>query len=131
MKTTMKTIIHAERAPAAIGPYSHGTSYGNLIFTSGQLPVCKEKGGVVDGGITAQSIQSLDNLKYVLEAGGGSLETVLKTTCYLAEISDFAAFNEVYKTYFKADCPARSCFAVKDLPLGVKVEVEAIAHVKI
>lgn len=127
----MKTIIHAERAPAAIGPYSHGTSYGNLIFTSGQLPVCKEKGGVVDGGITAQSIQSLENLKYVLEAGGGSLETVLKTTCYLAEISDFAAFNEVYKTYFKTDCPARSCFAVKDLPLGVKVEVEAIAHVNI
>ncbi|MBI1676466.1 RidA family protein [Shewanella sp. SW36] len=127
----MKTIIHAERAPAAIGPYSHGTAYGNLIFTSGQLPVCKKKGSVVDGGITEQSIQSLENLKYVLEAGGGSLETILKTTCYLAEISDFAAFNEVYKTYFKTDCPARSCFAVKDLPLGVKVEVEAIAHVKI
>ncbi len=126
----MKTIIHAERAPAAIGPYSHGTAYGNLIFTSGQLPVCKKKGSVVDGGITEQSIQSLENLKYVLEAGGGSLETILKTTCYLAEISDFAAFNEVYKTYFKTDCPARSCFAVKDLPLGVKVEVEAIAHVK-
>ena len=127
----MKTIINAEYAPAAIGPYSHGTTYGNLIFTSGQLPVCKKKGSVVNGGITEQSIQSLENLKYVLEAGGGSLETVLKTTCYLAEISDFAAFNEVYKSYFKTDCPARSCFAVKDLPLGVKVEVEAIAHVKI
>ena len=126
----MKTIINAEYAPAAIGPYSHGTTYGNLIFTSGQLPVCKKKGSVVNGGITEQSIQSLENLKYVLEAGGGSLETVLKTTCYLAEISDFAAFNEVYKSYFKTDCPARSCFAVKDLPLGVKVEVEAIAHVK-
>lgn len=127
----MKTIIHAENAPIAIGPYSHGTAYGNLIFTSGQLPVCKQKGGVVDGGITEQSIQSLENLKYVLEAGGGSLGTVLKTTCYLAEISDFAAFNEVYKTYFKTDCPARSCFAVKDLPLGVKIEIEAIAHVNI
>lgn len=126
----MKTIINAEYAPAAIGPYSHGTTYGNLIFTSGQLPVCKKKGSIVNGGITEQSIQSLENLKYVLEAGGGSLETVLKTTCYLAEISDFAAFNEVYKSYFKTDCPARSCFAVKDLPLGVKVEVEAIAHVK-
>ncbi|SIQ46723.1 reactive intermediate/imine deaminase [Shewanella morhuae] len=126
----MKTIINAEYAPAAIGPYSHGTTYGNLIFTSGQLPVCKKKGSIVNGGITEQSIQSLENLKYVLEAGGGSLETVLKTTCYLAEISDFAAFNEVYKSYFKTDCPARSCFAVKDLPLGAKVEVEAIAHAK-
>lgn len=125
----MKNIIHAERAPTAIGPYSHGTRYGNLIFTSGQLPVCKDKGGVVDGGISEQSVQSLENLKYVLEAGGGSLDTVLKTTCYLSEISDFTAFNEVYKTYFKTDCPARSCFAVKDLPLGVKVEIEAIAHV--
>ncbi len=66
----MKSIIHAERAPAAIGPYSHGTSYGNLIFTSGQLPVCKEKGGVVDGGISEQSVQCLENLKYVIEAGG-------------------------------------------------------------
>ena len=86
-------------------------------------------GGVVEGGIAAQTRQSLENLKSVLEAAGGSLDTVLKTTCYLAEISDFAAFNEVYKAYFQKDCPARSCFAVKDLPMGVKVEVEAIAHI--
>ncbi|MGH1410100.1 MAG: Rid family detoxifying hydrolase [Aeromonas sp.] len=125
----MKRIITAAAAPDAIGPYSHGTAYGDLIFTSGQLPVCKQQGGVVEGGIAAQTRQSLENLKAVLEAGGGSLETVLKTTCYLAEISDFAAFNEVYKAYFQKECPARSCFAVKDLPMGVKVEVEAIAHI--
>ncbi|MGN5139910.1 Rid family detoxifying hydrolase [Aeromonas sp. 164P] len=125
----MKKIITAASAPDAIGPYSHGTVYGDLIFTSGQLPVCKQQGGVVAGGIEAQSRQALENLKAVLEAGGGSLETVLKTTCYLAEISDFAEFNEVYKAYFQEDCPARSCFAVKDLPMGVKVEVEAIAHI--
>ena len=125
----MKSIITAAAAPDAIGPYSHGTAYGDLIFTSGQLPVCKQLGGVVEGGIAAQTRQSLENLKSVLEAAGGSLDTVLKTTCYLAEISDFAAFNEVYKAYFQKDCPARSCFAVKDLPMGVKVEVEAIAQI--
>ena len=125
----MKKLINAENAPTAIGPYSHGTTYGDLIFTSGQLPVCKIKGAVVEGGVAEQSKQSLENLSHVLLAGGGSLETVLKTTCYLADINDFAAFNEVYKAYFKADCPARSCFAVKDLPLGVKVEIEAIAHI--
>jgi 2-iminobutanoate/2-iminopropanoate deaminase len=126
----MKTLINSDRAPEAIGPYSHGVSCSGLIFTSGQLPVCKEKGGVVDGGIAEQSTQSLENLKHVLVAGGGDIDTVIKTTCYLADIADFAQFNEVYKTYFLTDCPARSCFAVKDLPLGVKVEVEAIAHVK-
>lgn len=125
----MKKIIVADAAPDAIGPYSHGTAYGDLIFTSGQLPVCKQQGGVVEGGIKAQSSQALENLKHVLEAAGGNLDTVLKTTCYLAEISDFAAFNEVYKRYFLKDCPARSCFAVKDLPMGVRVEVEAIAHI--
>lgn len=126
----MKTMIHSDKAPAAIGPFSHGIAHAGFIFTSGQLPVCKEIGGVVEGGIKAQSIQSLDNLKYVIEAGGGDLTTVIKTTCFLADINDFAQFNEVYKTYFNTDCPARSCFAVKDLPLGVKVEVEAIAHTK-
>ncbi|KPU83062.1 regulator [Psychromonas sp. PRT-SC03] len=126
----MKKIITANSAPEAIGPYSHANKFANLIFTSGQLPVCKEKGAVVEGGITEQSHQSLKNLKAVLEAGGGSLETVLKTTCYLSDISDFAAFNKVYSEFFNSECPARSCFAVKDLPLNVKVEVEAIAYCK-
>ncbi|HHF2974822.1 TPA: RidA family protein [Vibrio diabolicus] len=126
----MKELISSEHAPAAIGPYSHGASYGDLIFTSGQLPVDKATGKVVEGGISAQSHQSLTNLKYVLEAGGGSIDTVLKTTCYLSNINDFAEFNKVYAEFFQQDCPARSCFAVKDLPLGVLIEVEAIAHKK-
>lgn len=123
----MKEIITADKAPEAIGPYSHGNAMGNLVFTSGQLPVCKEKGGVVEGGVSEQSRQSLLNLQYVLQAAGSNLDAVLKTTCYLSDINDFAAFNEVYKEFFKTDCPARSCFAVKDLPLGVKIEIEAIA----
>ncbi|WDZ72299.1 Rid family detoxifying hydrolase [Vibrio harveyi] len=123
----MKELITSEHAPAAISTYSHGTAYGDLIFTSGQLPVDSAVGKVVEGGITAQSHQSLTNLKHVLEAGGGSIDTVLKTTCYLANISDFAEFNKVYAEFFNKECPARSCFAVKDLPLGVLIEVEAIA----
>ncbi|QFU22533.1 Rid family detoxifying hydrolase [Shewanella eurypsychrophilus] len=126
----MKKIITSSKAPEAIGPYSHANAYGNLIFTSGQLPICKKLGGVVEGGVVAQSRQSLENLKSVLEAGGGELQTVLKTTCYLTDIADFAEFNKVYQEYFGSDCPARSCFAVKDLPLGVKVEIEAIAFIK-
>ena len=123
----MKEVITADRAPEAIGPYSHGNAFGNLVFTSGQLPVCREKGGVVEGGVSEQSRQSLLNLQYVLQAAGSDLDAVLKTTCYLSDISDFAVFNEVYKEFFEKDCPARSCFAVKDLPLGVKIEIEAIA----
>ena len=126
----MKTIITADKAPEAIGPYSHANTFNDLIFTSGQLPVSKEKGSVVAGGINEQSHQSLLNLQYVLQAGGGDLNTVLKTTCYLSDIDDFAKFNEVYKEFFNKNCPARSCFAVKDLPLGVKIEVEAIAYRK-
>ncbi|OBT25940.1 regulator [Vibrio lentus] len=123
----MKEVITADRAPEAIGPYSHGNAFGNLVFTSGQLPVCREKGGVVEGGVSEQSRQSLLNLQYVLQAAGSDLDAVLKTTCYLSDINDFVAFNEVYKEFFETDCPARSCFAVKDLPLGVKIEIEAIA----
>lgn len=126
----MSKVITSKKAPNAIGPYSHGNAFGELIFTSGQLPVCKEKGGIVDGGVAEQSRQSLENLRSVIEAGGGDMNTVVKTTCYLANISDFAAFNEVYAQFFTTECPARSCFAVKDLPMGALVEIEAIAYRK-
>ncbi|WP_413516623.1 RidA family protein [Photobacterium phosphoreum] len=126
----MSKVITSKKAPDAIGPYSHGNAFGELIFTSGQLPVCKEKGGIVDGGVAEQSRQSLENLRSVIEAGGGDMNTVVKTTCYLANISDFAAFNEVYAQLFTTECPARSCFAVKDLPMGALVEIEAIAYRK-
>ncbi|OBU18433.1 regulator [Photobacterium aquimaris] len=126
----MSKVITSKNAPDAIGPYSHGNAFGELIFTSGQLPVCKEKGGIVDGGVAEQSRQSLENLRSVLEAGGGDMNTVVKTTCYLANIDDFAAFNKVYAEFFTTECPARSCFAVKDLPMGALVEIEAIAYRK-
>lgn len=126
----MKSVITAEKAPKAIGPYSHANRFEGLIFTSGQLPVDANTSNIVEGGITAQSRMALENLKFVLEAGEGDLTTVLKTTCYLSDIADFAAFNEVYKEFFATDCPARSCFAVKQLPLGALVEIEAIAFRK-
>lgn len=126
----MKKILTAPNAPDAIGPYSHGNAFGDLVFTSGQIPVDKANGGTIPEGISEQSRQALLNLQYVLQAGGADFDSVLKTTCYLADITDFPAFNEVYKSFFISDCPARSCFAVKDLPLGVKVEIEAIAYRK-
>ncbi|WP_298441562.1 Rid family detoxifying hydrolase [uncultured Ferrimonas sp.] len=124
----MKTVINAEKGAKAIGPYSHANTFESLVFTSGQIPVIPETGVVVEGGISAQSMQALLNLKVVLEAAGANVDTVLKTTCFLAEIADFPAFNAAYAEVFNKDFPARSCFAVKDLPMGVLVEVEAIAH---
>ena len=121
----MKRVITAKKAPAAIGPYSHANAFGAFIFTSGQLPV--KDGKIVEGGITEQTKQSLLNLKYVLEASRADMTSVVKTTCYLSDINDFSAFNEVYKTFFETDFPARSCFAVKELPMGALIEVEAIA----
>lgn len=123
----MKEILHTTAAPAAIGPYSQATAFGQLVFTSGQIPLDPASGEVVAGGIEAQSRQALINLLAVLQAGNSSAAQVLKTTCFLAEMSDFAAFNAVYSEYFGEQSPARSCFAVKALPKGVLVEVEAIA----
>lgn len=124
----MQKKISTEKAPAAIGPYSQAVVCGNLVFTSGQIPINPENGGIEAVGITAQTEQVMKNLGAVLEAAGSSYEKAVKTTCFLANISDFAAFNEVYARYF-TEKPARSCVAVKDLPRGVLVEVEVIAEI--
>lgn len=121
-----KEIIATTNAPAAIGPYSQGIAGNGLVFVSGQLPV-DPKTGVIPEGIEAQSRQSLENVKAVLEAAGSSTAQVVKTTCFLADIADFAAFNKVYAEYFPEKAPARSCFQVAAIPKGAKLEVEAIA----
>ena len=118
--------ISTDKAPAAIGPYSQAIAVGNMLFTSGQIPINPATGNVEAVGITAQTEQVMKNLGEVLLAGGSSYEKAVKTTCFLADIADFAAFNEVYAKYF-TEKPARSCVAVKDLPKGVLVEVEVIA----
>ena len=125
----MKELISSTDAPAAIGPYSHATRLGELVFTSGQIPLHPETGEVVGKSVTEQARQTLDNLKAVLKAGNSSLGNVLKTTCFLATMDDFIAFNEVYAEYFGEGVPARSCVAVAGLPKGVLCEVEAIANV--
>ena len=119
-------IISTEKAPGAIGPYSQGYTVGGLVFTSGQIPVDPATGAVAEG-IAAQADQSCRNVGAILEASGVGFDKVVKTTCFLADIADFAAFNEVYARYFTSK-PARSCVAVKDLPKGVLCEIEAIAE---
>ena len=120
--------ISTDKAPAAIGPYSQAIVTGNMVFTSGQIPINPATGAVEAVGITEQTEQVMKNLGEVLSAAGSSYEKAVKTTCFLADITDFAAFNEVYAKYF-TEKPARSCVAVKDLPKGVLVEVEVIALV--
>ena len=121
--------ISTDKAPAAIGPYSQAIVTGNLVFTSGQIPIDPETSAVDAVGITAQAEQVMKNLGAVLDAAGSSYAKAVKTTCFLADMADFAAFNEVYAKYFPS-CPARSCVAVKALPKGSLVEVEAIAEIK-
>jgi 2-iminobutanoate/2-iminopropanoate deaminase len=118
--------IQTAKAPAAIGPYSQAIGLGKLIFTSGQIPLSPESGEVVGATIAEQTEQVLNNLGAVLEEGGSNFSLVLKTTCFLTDMANFAAFNEVYGRYFSGK-PARSTVAVKALPRGVLVEVEAIA----
>lgn len=119
------TSISTDKAPGAIGPYSQGYEVNGMVFTSGQIPVNPENGEIVEG-IEAQARQSCKNVGAILEAAGSGFDKVVKTTCFLADINDFTAFNEVYAQYFISK-PARSCVAVKDLPKGVLCEVEAIA----
>lgn len=117
--------ISTKNAPAAIGPYSQGMELGNLVFTSGQIPVNPADGSIPDG-IEAQARQSCENVGAVLQSAGSDFSKVIKTTCFLSDMADFAAFNAVYESYFVSK-PARSCVAAKALPKGVLCEIEAIA----
>jgi 2-iminobutanoate/2-iminopropanoate deaminase len=121
-------IITSDKAPGAIGPYSQAIKSGGLVFTSGQIPLIPETGEVEPGGIAEQTERVISNLAHVLAAAGTDLTRVVKTTCFLSDIANFAAFNEVYAKYFTGK-PARSCVAVRDLPRGVLAEVEVVAEV--
>lgn len=123
----MSNKVQTALAPAAIGPYSQALTVGNLVFTSGQIPLNPETGLLEGNNITEQTHRVCQNLKAVLEAAGSSLKQVVKTTCFLQDISDFAAFNDVYAQYF-TEKPARSCVSVQALPKGALVEVEVIAE---
>lgn len=119
-------MIHTDRAPAAIGPYSQAWAAAGLVFTSGQIPVDPVTGTAPEG-IAAQAEQSCKNVAAILKAAGTDLGHVVKTTCFLADMADFAVFNEVYARYFTGK-PARSCVAAKDLPKGLLCEIEAVAE---
>ena len=123
---TMKA-ISTNNAPAAIGPYSQAIEAGGLVFASGQLPINPSTGAFPEGGIKEQTRQSILNAQAILESAGCSLSNVVKTTVLLADIADFAAMNEVYASFFSDPFPARSAFAVRDLPKGALVEIEMIA----
>lgn len=122
----MKKIINTEHAPAAIGPYSQGVIVGDLIYTSGQLPLNPET-KVLETEIKAATKQSLENCKAILENAGASIDKVFKTTVFVKDLNDFAAVNEVYGTYFNENPPARSCVQVAKLPMDAPIEIEVIA----
>lgn len=120
--------VKTDAAPAAIGPYSQAAIVGKLVYTSGQIPINPANGQIEAQTIQEQTEQVCKNVKGLLEAAGSGMERVVKTTCFIADMADFAAFNEIYAKYF-VSCPARSCVAVKTLPKNVLVEVEAIAEI--
>lgn len=122
----MLKVISTKDAPAAIGPYSQAIVGGNTVYASGQIPIVPATGEIAQGDIAVQAEQAIKNVSAVLKAAGTGYENVVKTTCFLADMSDFAAFNAVYEKYFPGK-PARSCVAVKDLPKNVLVEVEVVA----
>ena len=124
----MKTILNTNKAPLAIGPYSQGINTGNLLFLSGQLPICPEKGDIVATDIEGQTRQSLENVKAILESAGCTMDDVVKTTVYLNDIADFAKMNSVYAEFFnEGNYPARSAFQVAALPKAALVEIEVVA----
>ncbi len=125
----MKQVISTPKAPAAIGPYSQAIRVGNLIYTSGQIPIDPATGAFVEGGIKEQTRQSLTNVKAILEEAGTSMANVIKTTVFMADMADFADMNSVYAEFFSEPFPARSAVAVKTLPKGALVEIEVIAEV--
>lgn len=125
-----QTAIATDKAPGAIGPYSQAVMTGNLLFTSGQLPIDPETGKMVEGTVEDRTHQALKNLTAIVEAAGATLKDVVKTTVFLANIADFQTVNAVYAEYFSSPFPARSAFQVAALPLGSDIEIEAIVAVK-
>ena len=125
----MKTIVSTDKAPAAIGPYSQAVKVGNLLFTSGMIPINPATNTLVEGGIEVQAERALENVKALLEASGTSLDKVVKTVVFIKNMDDFAKVNEIYAKYFTKDFPARSCVEVARLPKDVLIEVEAIAEI--
>ena len=121
-----KRIIHTENAPKAIGPYSQAIEINGFLYISGQIPVNPVSGQIPEG-ITAQTEQVMQNIEAILKEAGYAFSDVVKSTCLLSDIANFKAMNEVYAKYYVSECPARAAFAVKDLPLGVLVEIETIA----
>jgi 2-iminobutanoate/2-iminopropanoate deaminase len=126
----MRKIIATKKAPGAVGPYSQAVVSGGFVFTSGQLPMDHETGKFVEGGIQEEARQALKNAQAILEEAGTSLDKAVKVTVFLADIKDFAAFNEVYAGFFKENPPARSAYQVAALPLGARVEIEMIASLE-
>ena len=123
----MRKIVATEKAPAAIGPYAQANIYGNLVFTSGQIPLDPATGQVVEGGVEEQTRQVFANIKAVLEEAGSGLDKVLKTTCFLKDMGDFTVVNEIYGGYFDGEYPSRSAIEVARLPKDVLIETEAMA----
>lgn len=123
----MKQVISTHQAPAAIGPYSQAIRVGNLLYTSGQIPINPATGSLVEGGIKEQTRQSLSNIKAILEEAGLTMAHVVKTTVFMADMNDFADMNAVYAEFFAEPFPARSAVAVKTLPKGALVEIEVVA----
>ena len=123
----MKRIIQTDKAPAAVGPYSQAVEINGTLYVSGQVPLIAETGSIVDGEIREQTEQVMKNIGEILEAAGYKFADVVKSTCLLSDMSNFKAMNEVYEKYYPESQPARAAFAVKELPLGVLIEIESIA----